>query len=124
MPHAYYTLVSGLSREDDEDRLDFLQGYGLYLSYNGRYNEAEIPFKRVMEARKTKLGVDHPYTLTSIANLASTFWKQGRLDEAEKLQVQVMEMSKTKLGVDTELKPVGRGREHGRAGDGGLEDKF
>ncbi|KAL1891094.1 hypothetical protein Sste5346_007920 [Sporothrix stenoceras] len=54
----------------------------------------------VMETRKTKLGVDHPSTLTSMANLASTFWNQGRWEEAEKLEVQVMETSKTKLGVD------------------------
>jgi hypothetical protein len=44
--------------------------------------------------------VDHPSTLTSMANLASTFRNQGRWDEAEKLEVQVMETSKTKLGVD------------------------
>jgi hypothetical protein len=44
--------------------------------------------------------VDHPSTLTSMANLASTYRNQGRWDDAEKLEVQVMETSKTKLGVD------------------------
>jgi hypothetical protein len=53
-----------------------------------------------METRKTKLGVDHPSTLTSMANLASTYRNQGRWDDAEKLFVQVMETRKTKLGVD------------------------
>ncbi|KAH8655573.1 hypothetical protein BX600DRAFT_384999, partial [Xylariales sp. PMI_506] len=55
-------------------------------------------FVQVMETRKTKLGADHPDTLTSIANLASTYWNQGRWQEAEKLDVQVMETRKTKLG--------------------------
>ena len=55
---------------------------------------------QVMETSKTKLGADHPSTLTSMANLASTFWNQGRWEEAEKLDVQVMETRKTKLGAD------------------------
>ncbi|KAL8864323.1 MAG: hypothetical protein Q9198_009940 [Flavoplaca austrocitrina] len=55
---------------------------------------------QVMETSKTKLGVDHPSTLRSMANLASTLWKQGRWDDAEKLDVQVMETRKTKLGMD------------------------
>jgi Tetratricopeptide repeat len=53
-----------------------------------------------METRKTKLGVDHPDTLTSMANLASTFWNQGRWEKAEKLELQVIETRKTKLGAD------------------------
>ena len=53
-----------------------------------------------METRKKKLGVDHPSTLTSMANLASTYWNQGRWEAAEELDVQVMETSKKKLGVD------------------------
>lgn len=53
-----------------------------------------------METRKTKLGADHPDTLTSIANLALIYSNQGRWGDAEKLEVRVMEMSKTKLGAD------------------------
>jgi hypothetical protein len=53
-----------------------------------------------METSKKKLGADHPDTLTSMANLASTYRNQGRWDAAEELFVQVMEMSKKKLGAD------------------------
>jgi hypothetical protein len=53
-----------------------------------------------METSKKVLGVDHPSTLTSMANLASTFWNQGRWKEAEELDVAVMETSKKVLGVD------------------------
>jgi hypothetical protein len=35
-----------------------------------------------METRKTKLGADHPDTLTSMANLAFTFESTGRRSEA------------------------------------------
>ena len=48
-----------------------------------------------MEIRKVVLGSEHLDTLTSMANLASTFWNQGRWTEAERLRVQVMETRKT-----------------------------
>ncbi|KAM3450008.1 hypothetical protein MY3296_006469 [Beauveria thailandica] len=55
---------------------------------------------RATETHKTKLRADHPDTLTSMANLASTYRNQGRWEEAERLEVQVMETRKTKLGAD------------------------
>ncbi|KAH7303713.1 hypothetical protein B0I35DRAFT_472203 [Stachybotrys elegans] len=61
---------------------------------------AEKLLIKVMEGRKTKLGVDHQDTLTSMANLALIYREQGRLEEAEKLQVQVTGTCKTKLGAD------------------------
>ena len=51
-----------------------------------------------METSKRVLGEEHPDTLTSMANLASTFWNQGRWKEAEELEVQVMETFKRVLG--------------------------
>jgi hypothetical protein len=38
-----------------------------------------------METSKTVLGAEHPNTLTSMANLASTYSKQKRWIEAEEL---------------------------------------
>ncbi|KZL79726.1 tpr domain protein, partial [Colletotrichum incanum] len=43
----------------------------------GRWKEAEELEVRVMEMRKRVLGDEHPDTLTSIANLASTYRDQG-----------------------------------------------
>ena len=51
-----------------------------------------------MEMSRRVLGEEHPDTLSSIHNLASTYLSQGRWEEAEKLGVQVMEMSKRVLG--------------------------
>ncbi|CAI4216051.1 unnamed protein product [Parascedosporium putredinis] len=56
------------------------------LQGQGRLEEAEKLEVQVMEMRKVKLGDDHPNTLTSMANLTSTFQGQGRLEEAEKLE--------------------------------------
>ncbi|KAK4237112.1 kinesin light chain [Achaetomium macrosporum] len=70
------------------------------LDVQGRWEEAEKLQVQVMKTFKTKFGVDHPDTLTSMVNLAATLWNQGRWEEAEKLEVQVMEMHKTKLRAD------------------------
>ncbi|KAH8648162.1 P-loop containing nucleoside triphosphate hydrolase protein [Tricladium varicosporioides] len=47
---------------------------------------------------KITLGAEHPSTLTSMANLASTYYGQGRWKEAEDLFVQAMGTSKRVLG--------------------------
>ena len=47
-----------------------------------------------MDMRKKLLGAEHPDTINSVENLASTYWKQGRLNEADKLKVQVEDMRK------------------------------
>lgn len=52
---------------------------------------------QVMEMSKRMLGHEHPDTLTSMANFASSFWNQERWKEAEGLQVQVMETRKRVL---------------------------
>ncbi len=63
-------------------------------------DEAETLELRVMETSRAKLGPEHPSTLASINNLASTYRDKGRWEEAEKLLVQVVETSRTKLGPD------------------------
>jgi hypothetical protein len=50
---------------------------------DGRWREAKDLFVQAMETRKRVLGEEHPSTLTSIANLASTYGNQGRWKEAE-----------------------------------------
>ncbi|KAN0070946.1 purine and uridine phosphorylase [Elaphomyces granulatus] len=55
----------------------------------GRWMEAEKLGVQVMETFKTVLGPEHPDTLTSMSNLASTYRYRGQWMEAEKLEVQV-----------------------------------
>ena len=68
------------------------------LYNDGRWAEAGRLFVQVMETFKRVLGVEHTDTLTSMANLALTFWNQGRWKKAEELGVQVMETRKRVLG--------------------------
>jgi tetratricopeptide (TPR) repeat protein len=100
LPHVRYALESDLVNKDGRSRIDLAWRYGTCLYSDGRWKEAEISFGRVMEARKRVLGEDHPSTLTSMANLASTYRKQGRWDQAEELEVQVVETSKGVFGTE------------------------
>src|SRR3954464_11961823 len=51
-----------------------------------------------MEVHGRVLGPEHPDTLISMANLASTYRNQGRWKEAEELGMQVMEVHSRVLG--------------------------
>ncbi|KAM7211693.1 HET domain containing protein, partial [Rhypophila decipiens] len=100
LPHAKYALADSSVEQGSDSTISLAVKYAIALYQDGHFNDAEKLFVQVMETRKTKLGADHPSTLTSMANLASTYRNQGRWDDAEKLFVQVMETSKTKLGAD------------------------
>ena len=52
----------------------------------------------MIEITKRVLGEEHPNTLNSIANLASTYWNQGCWKEAEELEIRVIEIRKRVLG--------------------------
>jgi hypothetical protein len=54
---------------------------------------------QVMETSQTKLGADHPSTLTSMANLVSTYRNHGRWKKAEELQAKELEMYARVLGL-------------------------
>ena len=51
-----------------------------------------------MQAKQSLVRPDHLDTLTSMANLASTYHSQGRWDEAEKLFVDVINATEAKPG--------------------------
>jgi hypothetical protein len=56
------------------------------LYQDGRWDEAEVAIAQVLEVERRTLGADHPDTLTSMANLASTYRNQGRWEAAEELE--------------------------------------
>ncbi|CAE6476928.1 unnamed protein product [Rhizoctonia solani] len=68
----------------------------LEVSY--RIIKAEQLQVQVLDAHKRILGEEHPDTLCSMNNLASTYSDLGRYDEAEQLQVQVLDTRKRILG--------------------------
>ncbi|KAF6806669.1 Kinesin light chain 5, partial [Colletotrichum plurivorum] len=71
---------------------------GRWKESEGRWKEAQELFTRGMEMNQRVVGEEHPDTLTSMANLTSTYRNQGRWKEAEELEVRVMETRKRVLG--------------------------
>jgi hypothetical protein len=78
LPHATYALSCGHIDQEDENRTSLIWKCAMTLLSDGQYKESEELFVRVMDTSVRVLGDDHPDTLTSMANLASTFWNQGR----------------------------------------------
>jgi tetratricopeptide (TPR) repeat protein len=73
---------------------------GWYASEMGNYQTAKEMGQIALEARKATLGMEHPDTLNSMNNLASTYRDQGRWKEAEELEVQVIETRKRVFGAE------------------------
>ncbi|KAF2680652.1 kinesin light chain [Lentithecium fluviatile CBS 122367] len=117
LPHARYALSHEVPKEGKGDRIDLTWKCAMALHTDGRYDEAEELFVQVMETFKrvlgeehpdtltsmanlasTVLGEEHPDTLTSMANLASTYRNQGRWKEAEELQAKELGICSRVLG--------------------------
>ena len=100
LPHAYAVLGCRLplSANTAVARAYLLHCISGLMFRQGQWKKAEELLVEAADLRKKELGAEHPDTLTSMANLASTFWNQGRWKEAEELEVQTMETFKRVLG--------------------------
>ncbi|KAF8345651.1 hypothetical protein F5887DRAFT_1190591 [Amanita rubescens] len=100
-PHIRSNLLHGLELKlsskyyDDE-----YARFAFVFNHAGSWDEEEQLLHVAVDQRKTKLGLDHTDTLTSMAYLAVTYDNQGRWNEAEKLHKDVMNANKTKFGLD------------------------
>ncbi|KAI8272666.1 hypothetical protein K4K60_012078 [Colletotrichum sp. SAR11_57] len=87
------------SSNDFEDDLDVLRSYSLVtVTAMPGFLEMHSLAQFCTKVWISEYGQEHPSTLTSMANLASTYRNQGRWKEAEELEVRVMETSLRVLG--------------------------
>ncbi|USP76852.1 uncharacterized protein yc1106_04126 [Curvularia clavata] len=98
LPHALFTLSHSQTEDSDEERLDLAWKCAKSLYSDGMYKEAGKLFFEVMQTQKRVLGKEHPSTLKSMANLASTYWNQGRWSEAEEIFVEAIQTQRRVLG--------------------------
>jgi len=77
---------------------DFAKRFAQVYSEGGCWSEAEQLEVIVVDMTKRVFGGEHPETLTSILNLASTLQNLGWWKEAEEMGVMVMEMTTKVLG--------------------------
>jgi len=78
--------------------LDASTWAAIYVNECGLYQKAAIMYKRTWDQKRALLGEEHPKTLSSMANLASTYCNLGRWKEAEELEIIVMKTRKRELG--------------------------
>jgi tetratricopeptide (TPR) repeat protein len=97
-PYAKFALSYGILGQDNEARANLTWKYAMALLSDGRFNEADAYFQEAVQSQHGVGVVEHPYTLTSMGNLALTYRGQGRWKEAEELFVQVIETSERVLG--------------------------
>ncbi|KAK5694971.1 hypothetical protein LTR17_024732 [Elasticomyces elasticus] len=98
-PHTMVALeMKLLEREAILRQASLLHKSGWYTSETGAYSDGAKMAMRSFNSRKRVLGKEHPSTLTSMANLASTYSDQGKSKEAAELSEQVLVVRKRVLG--------------------------
>ncbi|KFZ24249.1 hypothetical protein V502_01272 [Pseudogymnoascus sp. VKM F-4520 (FW-2644)] len=73
---------------------------GWYYMLKGEFTRAEPILQEAIVVRERELGVNHPYTLTSVISLASVLRSQGKYEEAESMGRRALEGSERELGVN------------------------
>lgn len=82
----------------DRRTLNAYSMIGEALNMKGDWSAAEAYLQKAIEGQKGLLTSDHPDTLISMTDLASTYESQGRWTEAEALTMQVYNTKKRVLG--------------------------
>ncbi|KAB5515127.1 hypothetical protein GE09DRAFT_980228, partial [Coniochaeta sp. 2T2.1] len=96
--HAVLKLEGTGSREEGLAKASLLHCAAGYFHYYGQWKATEDFLDQATKVRRELLGEEHPSTLTSMADLASTYRDQGQWKEAELLEMQVMEANKRVRG--------------------------
>ncbi|KAI7766379.1 hypothetical protein LZL87_013153 [Fusarium oxysporum] len=98
LPHVELILGKEPPNEGLLDWACLLTNCAYYMLTIGNYRVAEDLNKKAANTRTKMLGEEHPSTLASMNNLASTYRNQGQWKEAEELGVRVMAIRKRVLG--------------------------
>ncbi|RYP33057.1 hypothetical protein DL768_011108 [Monosporascus sp. mg162] len=100
LSHVYAVLKHEGTGSKDEKlaRASLLHHAAGFFSYQGQSKDDEKFLVQATELRREILGEEHPKTLKSLNNLATTYLDQGRWNEAESLVMQVVEARKRVLG--------------------------
>jgi hypothetical protein len=64
----------------------------------GKHAEAEQNLREVLDVVRRVLGPEHPHTLTTMSNLATSLQGQGKHAEAEQMQRELLDMQRRVLG--------------------------
>jgi tetratricopeptide (TPR) repeat protein len=101
LPHALACagLIEFWDMEFAEATL-LLNQTGYYLHQRAEYAQAEPLYQRALAIREKALGPEHPYTASSLNNLALLLHDQGKVEEAEPLYRRALAIDERALGAD------------------------
>ena len=97
LPHAK-AMFARCQKPQDGDELEVGIRVGILFHSQGRFREAKEVEERAVSLGTKFLGQEHPLTLTSMSNLASTYRGLGDLEGAKELQERVYEVFRRLLG--------------------------
>jgi Tfp pilus assembly protein PilF len=102
LPHAQCSIASFEKSFAETKDLpsNLLHKLGVCSHLQGKYAEAEAMHRQTLQLKETVLGKDHPDTLASMNNLATSLCQQGKYAEAEAMQQQTLQLKETVLGKD------------------------
>jgi tetratricopeptide (TPR) repeat protein len=92
--------VQALSLVRADLHVNDMMSFAFIMQESGLHGHAARLQEYVYKRLKVRLGVDHPYTISLSAYLASTYYELGRYGEAEELEKDVLRRRETLLGVD------------------------
>jgi tetratricopeptide (TPR) repeat protein len=102
LPHVDFCCSSneGLLQDGDgrEELANIFSDFSLVYSECGRYQEARVLREKVLETQRRTLGEEHPCTLRTMGNLATSYRKLGQIQKAAELGEEVLEASRGTLG--------------------------
>ncbi|KAI9768501.1 MAG: hypothetical protein M1840_004911 [Geoglossum simile] len=87
-----------LGKHSEMGRIFMANRFALAFSENGRFQNAMELREKALEVGQEMLGNEHPYTLSSVANLASSYGDLGRNQEAMEMREKALELSRRTLG--------------------------
>lgn len=100
LPHAQFILDSSRTVLTTDLGQELGEQVGWRLVQDGRYNEAERPLSRVLEARETLLGLENQLTLRILSNFGHLLLRQGKYAKVEEIIRQALEAQKKVLGLE------------------------
>jgi tetratricopeptide (TPR) repeat protein len=100
LPHAQYAMANFEKSFGEAKDLPWslLHSLGWCCQLQGKYAEAEAMYRQTLQLQETVRGKEHPVTLTSMNNLASSLHQQGKYAEAEAMYRQTLQLKETVLG--------------------------
>ncbi len=98
-PHSETVFDHAAALGDSTESSYLLNGFAGFQHFrNGAYGQAELLYRRALEADENNLGPEHPDTLTSLNNLALLLDDKGDYNGAEPLYRRALEARERILG--------------------------